>query len=170
MLKESVKNIIHLLTGSNVGNRLNHLLKAEEVITNQVGKIIKKSSVYETEAWGEIPQENFLNRVIQVETTLQATYLLKKLKKIEAEMGRISKGDSKPRTIDIDILYYNNKKIKKDNLIVPHPQMDKRRFVLEPLAEISPNFIHPVFKKDSLHLLKDCKDTLKVYIFAGSEV
>jgi 2-amino-4-hydroxy-6-hydroxymethyldihydropteridine diphosphokinase len=164
------KNIIYLLTGSNIGDRLENLKKAEENITRYVGEIKKKSNIYETEAWGEIPQDNFLNRVVEVETTLQATYLLKHLKNIETLMGRTSKGDYKPRTIDIDILYYNDKVINRDNLKIPHPQMEKRRFVLAPLKEVAPNKIHPILKKDSTHLLKDCVDTLEVYIFANSEV
>ncbi len=164
------KNIIYLLTGSNVGNRMENLIKAEENIANYIGKIKKKSNIYETEAWGDIPQDNFLNRVLEVETTLQASYLLKHLKNIEFQMGRTSKGDYKPRTIDIDILYYNNKVIHRDNLKIPHPQMEKRRFVLAPLEEVAPHKIHPVLKKDSTQLLKDCVDTLEVYIFADSEV
>lgn len=164
------KNIIYLLTGSNIGDRLENLKKAEENIEKYVGEIKKKSCIYETEAWGDIPQDNFLNRVVEVETSLQATHLLKHLKNIESLMGRTSKGDYKPRTIDIDILYYNNKVINRDNLKIPHPQMEKRRFVLAPLKEVVPNKMHPVLKKDSAQLLKDCVDTLEVYIFAGSEV
>lgn len=164
------KNIIYLLTGSNIGDRLQYLLAAEQLIKSQIGTIIKKSNVYETEAWGDIPQDAFLNRIIEVSTTLQASYLLKRLKKIESYMGRTTKGDYKPRVIDIDIIYYNETVIEKSNLKIPHPHMEKRRFVLTPLNEIAPLKIHPILHMNTNELLKHCVDTLKVYIFAGSEV
>ncbi|HEX8461629.1 MAG TPA: 2-amino-4-hydroxy-6-hydroxymethyldihydropteridine diphosphokinase [Segetibacter sp.] len=155
-------NQAFLLTGGNIGDRLNNLQKAAEAIEKQAGKIIKKSALYETAAWGKTDQSSFLNQVLGISTTLSATDLLATLLAIELELGRQRYEKMGPRTIDIDILFYNNDCINTKNLKVPHPQIAFRRFVLTPLNEIAPHFVHPVSGKTIKELLLECPDNLEV--------
>jgi 2-amino-4-hydroxy-6-hydroxymethyldihydropteridine diphosphokinase len=155
-------NTIYLLLGSNMGNSNEQLLFAQKNIEDCIGKITLSSSLYSTAAWGNTNQPNFLNQVLIVETTLTAAKLLKVVLHIEKKMGRIRTIKNAPRIIDIDILFFNNDIIKTKNLAVPHPEIQNRRFVLTPLAELTPNFIHPVLKKTIQQLLIECKDKLNV--------
>jgi 2-amino-4-hydroxy-6-hydroxymethyldihydropteridine diphosphokinase len=155
-------NKTYLLLGSNIGNSRLHLTHAAKHITKQIGKIIRKSHLYQTAAWGNEDQPPFLNQVIVVETTLDAITCLQKNLQIEAGMGRKRTEKNAPRIIDIDILYFNKEVISLPDLKVPHPAIQLRRFVLTPLNELSPNFIHPVLGKTNHRLLKICTDTLDV--------
>lgn len=155
-------NTAYLLTGGNIGDRKKNLKAAANSIEKEAGHIVAISGMYETAAWGKTDQAAFLNQCIAVETILDAQNLLKILLSIEKEMGRHREVKYGPRTLDIDILLYNNDIINTDSLIIPHPQMINRRFALAPLAEIAPAIIHPVFKKSIQDLLLACKDALPV--------
>ncbi|MCJ8209953.1 2-amino-4-hydroxy-6-hydroxymethyldihydropteridine diphosphokinase [Mucilaginibacter sp. RS28] len=153
---------VFLLLGSNLGDRFSYLEKARRAIRDNVGEIIKKSSVYETAAWGKENDPDYLNQVLEVQTKQNAPDLLKTLLEIELTMGRERKEVWAARTIDIDILFFEKEIIDQDNLIVPHPRLHLRRFTLEPLAEIAPDFVHPVLGKTITELKNELPDSLTV--------
>ncbi len=155
-------NKAYLLTGGNMGDRMGNLMAAKKNIEIFCGNIVKDSSIYETEAWGKTDQRNFLNQVLLIETKLTPASLMKEILLIEGRMGRQRKEKYGERTIDIDILFFNNNIINEEDLIIPHPEIQNRRFVLEPMNEIAPEFIHPVFSKKISALLKECGDNLGV--------
>lgn len=159
-------NTAYLLTGGNMGSREAQLARAKTLIHEQAGKVIQASSLYETSAWGNIPQPAFLNQVLCIETTLDATALLYKVLDIEQQMGRERSIKYGPRIIDIDILLYEDLILETADLIVPHPFLHVRRFTLVPLAEIAPHFIHPVLNKSIHQLLMECPDALDVKKFS----
>ncbi len=162
----SEKNIF-LLLGSNVGDRLANLRQAIGSIENQLEIVLIKSQVYETGAWGKKDQSNFLNQAVQVESTLSPERLLSKIQLIEESMGRTRTEKWGERIIDIDIIYFGNEIINRPDLMVPHPLMQERRFVLVPLVEIAPYFIHPQRQKSNTVLLSECIDNLPVKIFTS---
>ena len=127
---------IYLGLGTNLGDRHLNLENAISLINQQVGKILKQSSIHETKAWGKTDQPDFLNLVIKIETKLVPQMLLQKCLSIENEIGRIREEKWGPRLIDIDILYYNDLIIDDENLKIPHPFINEREFVLNPLKEI----------------------------------
>lgn len=155
-------NKAFLLTGGNLGDRQQNLSTARTCITEQCGKIITASSIYETAAWGNSDQPAFLNQALEISTLFNARQLIRRLLKIEKQMGRVRKEKYGPRLIDIDILLFNNEIHNYHFLKLPHPEMQKRRFALLPLAEIAPDEIHPVINKTITELLNDCKDELEV--------
>jgi 2-amino-4-hydroxy-6-hydroxymethyldihydropteridine diphosphokinase len=161
-------NNVYLLIGGNMGDRLKNLSESTNCVEKEVGAIVKKSSIYETAAWGVTDQPSFLNQVLFVSTKLSAEDVLKTILSIEEKMGRKRVEKMGPRTIDIDILFYNDEIISLPNLSIPHPHIANRRFVLEPLAEIAPAFVHPVLQKNITELLNDCPDTLEVNIFLAT--
>jgi 2-amino-4-hydroxy-6-hydroxymethyldihydropteridine diphosphokinase len=152
----------YLLLGTNIGDRFENLQKALELIEFQAGKILKKSSVYETAAWGFEDQATFLNMVVCIETDYSPEELLKIINTIEISLGRIRYEKWKERTIDIDILYYDNLIINSSSLIIPHPGITQRKFTLIPLVELIPDQIHPVLKLSQKELLSRCSDPLNV--------
>ncbi len=157
-------NRIFLGLGTNLGDRGKNLQTAIEKINESVGAVASSSSVYETEPWGFKAESKFLNMVVEVKTLLKPSGLLGRILMIESQMGRTREGkEYKSRIIDIDVLLYDNRILTKNALMVPHPGLQDRRFVLEPLAEIAPDFIHPVSKKSIKELLFECKDDSKVY-------
>jgi len=155
-------SIAHLLIGGNLGDREENLLKAIALINEQCGPLIRASSVYETEAWGKTDQPSFLNQALEISTSLNARQLMRKILKIEKEMGRIRQEKLGPRIIDIDILLFGNEIHDLRFLKIPHPEMQNRRFVLVPLAEINSSLLHPVLKKTIAELLEECPDNLQV--------
>jgi 2-amino-4-hydroxy-6-hydroxymethyldihydropteridine diphosphokinase len=160
-------NDAYLLTGGNIGDRLVSLQQACMKIEKQAGIVLKKSAVYETAAWGITDQNLFLNQVLLVSTSLPPEELLHTLLNIEQELGRKRIMKMGPRIIDIDILFYNNEIISTPVLTVPHPQIANRRFVLTPLNEIAPGFVHPVLQKTIAELLEICPDELEVKKYSG---
>jgi 2-amino-4-hydroxy-6-hydroxymethyldihydropteridine diphosphokinase len=152
----------HLLIGGNLGNRKENLSKAVSLINEQCGALTRSSSIYETEAWGKTDQPSFLNQALEISTSLNARQLMRKVLQIEEEMGRVRKEKLGPRIIDIDILLFENEIHDLRFLKIPHPEMQNRRFVLVPLAEINSTLQHPVLKKTIAELLEECPDNLEV--------
>ena len=152
-------NTAFLGIGSNLGNREENLSSAVSMIGEIAGNILSASSVYETEPWGFQSDNKFLNMVLLIESDLEPRALLQTLLEIEVSMGRIRENaDYSSRSIDLDILFYNNLVTEEQGLIIPHPHLHDRRFVLVPMAEIAPDLIHPVFHKSILTLLNSCGD------------
>ncbi|MGK2861302.1 MAG: 2-amino-4-hydroxy-6-hydroxymethyldihydropteridine diphosphokinase [Chitinophagaceae bacterium] len=158
-------NTAYLLTGGNLGAREETLARAYKRIQEQCGDITGLSSLYETEAWGQIHQPQFLNQVLEIQTICNPQHLLEKLQDIEKQTGRIRKEKYGPRLIDIDILLFNDEIHDMPRLKIPHPEIQNRQFVLVPLAEIAPTRIHPILKKTITELLIICPDNLKVSKF-----
>ncbi|SHJ78746.1 2-amino-4-hydroxy-6-hydroxymethyldihydropteridinediphosphokinase [Arenibacter nanhaiticus] len=153
------KTTAHLSIGSNLGDKLNQLQDAVFLIHSRIGKVSKVSPIYETPAWG-FDGDNFYNACLSVETALSPESLLKNLLEIETLLGR-KRHDSSgyaSRTMDLDILYYGSEVLSDESLTIPHPSLQLRRFVLRPLADIAPQFYHPILKKDSRNLLQECRD------------
>jgi 2-amino-4-hydroxy-6-hydroxymethyldihydropteridine diphosphokinase len=160
-------NDLYVLLGTNLGEREQNLKLAREKIQEKIGIISSQSSIYETSAWGKTDQPNFLNQVILIKTFLEPSEILSKTQAIEIEFGRIKNQHWGERIIDIDILYYSKKIVNTENLKIPHQFIQDRRFTLEPLVEIAPNFIHPVLRKKNLELLEGCVDNCEVWRFCG---
>lgn len=145
-----------------MGNSRQQLATAGKLIEKSFGKIMRQSARYKTAAWGNTAQPDFINQVIVVETMFSASACMNAILAIEKDMGRIRTVKNAPRVIDIDILFFNKDIILTKSLTVPHPFIQERRFVLVPLSELSPRFIHPVLHKTVQHLLKHCPDKLDV--------
>ncbi len=155
-------NTAYLLIGGNLGNRKENFSRAVSLINEQCGSLTKSSSVYETEAWGITDQPSFLNQALEIVTELNARQLMRKILKIEKIMGRVRKEKLGPRIIDIDILLFENEIHDLRFLKIPHPELQNRRFVLVPLAEINSGLQHPVLRKTIAQLLEECPDNLEV--------
>lgn len=156
-----LQNIAYLLLGTNLGDRIINLKNAIEKIELN-SKVLQLSKIYTTAAWGLEDQDDFLNQVLQIETSLNPYELLEKVLGIEVELGRERLVKWGSRIIDIDVLYFNNEIIESPKLIVPHPQIQNRRFTLIPLVELNPNYLHPKIQKTNSELLELCQDTLSV--------
>jgi 2-amino-4-hydroxy-6-hydroxymethyldihydropteridine diphosphokinase len=152
----------YVLTGSNQGDRFNHLSEAISLIQATGAVVLKKTSIYETAAWGPIRQTAFLNQVLAISTTFDPETLMQKLLDIEKQMGRIREQKMGPRIIDIDIIFYDDIVYHSENLTIPHPLLHERKFVLTPLCAINPYLLHPALKKTVKILLEECEDTLEV--------
>jgi 2-amino-4-hydroxy-6-hydroxymethyldihydropteridine diphosphokinase len=149
--------------GTNLGDKEENLKKAINKIIMYAGDVILISAIYVTEPWGFRSEDNFLNMVIGIKTSLKPVDLLKQLLKIEMEAGRVRGAEKySSRIIDIDILLYGNEVINKPYLKIPHPKIPERKFVLVPLCDIAPEMIHPVLKKTFKDLLEECHDVSKV--------
>ena len=157
-----MKNTTFLLLGTNLGDRKKNLVMARSSIELRVGAIRNASSIYQTAAWGKSDQPDFLNLAIEVETELSPKRVLKEILEVETTMGRVRTSKWSERLIDIDILLYEGVVISSDELTIPHPQLPARRFALVPLAEIAPEFIHPLLHITISDLLERCSDKLEV--------
>ena len=157
-------NIVYLHTGTNLGNRLQNLVKAREYIAAHIGKIDAVSSVYETEAWGVTNQPNFYNQALKVATRLKPAEVLKKALWIESNyFNRVRTQKWAARIIDIDVLLYEDLIVNSNDLVLPHPHLHQRNFVLIPLMEIAGEIEHPKFKKTIDELYWESEDTSEVY-------
>jgi len=157
---------MYLHLGSNVGDRLGNLLKAKFLIQKKIGHIQSLSEVYETEAWGKTNQASFYNQAIHVLTRMTAYEVLDTIHDIENILGRKRNEYWGPRTIDIDILFFENEVVNSKNLTLPHPRLQERNFVLVPLSDIAADFIHPILDKSITELRKLCADTLQVKLMS----
>ena len=155
---------VFIALGGNVGNVSDNFNIAIEKISALIGPITKQSSMYKTEPWGNKNQDDFLNKVVEVETKQTAADVLESILSIEKMMGRSRNKDDQfaPRSIDIDILFYGEEIIDETGLEVPHPRLHLRNFVLTPLMEIAPGYIHPVSKKSIKELYELNNDSSKV--------
>lgn len=157
-----MNNGIFLLLGSNEGDSARNLAEAERRIGQDAGRVVARSSLYKTAAWGREDQPDFYNRVLEIRSAHSPWNLLEILLGIEKSMGRIRVEKWGRRVIDIDILFYGNEIHDTPGLIVPHPGIPSRRFTLVPLAEIAAGFVHPVLKETIGSLLAQCTDSLAV--------
>ena len=155
--------ISYLMLGGNIGDRINYLSRSIELLGRDAGKIVGKSAIYESEPWGFDDSRWFLNQVVVLETNLVPLALLEIIRRIEQIMGRErTNGSYQARAIDIDILLYDNQIINTPELVIPHPLMAERMFVLMPMAELAPNLSHPVLYRTMAYLKEHCNDTKQV--------
>lgn len=149
--------LVYLGLGTNIGNKRKNMVTAAALLAERAGDILSLSSFYETEPWGFESDNTFLNAALALETTYTPLALLHLTQQIEREMGRTQKsnGAYHDRIIDIDILLYGNERINNEELVVPHPLMQQRLFVMQPLAEIAPSLLHPVLQKTMYNLYMD---------------
>ena len=159
-------NEVYLQLGSNIGDRLDNLDQSIKIITERIGNVLEKSSVYESTPWGVENQRNFLNQVIFVKSNFDPYTILDLVLQIEKDMGRIRIEKWGERIIDIDILFIDDFIIESENLCIPHEFIAKRKFVLQPMCEIAPGFIHPKLNKTISQLLEECIDEEKVNVYA----
>lgn len=150
--------------GSNLGDRFEALRRAMELIGAEAGEIVAASSAWETEPWGFEADEQFLNMVVVLRTTLEPARLIQLFRSIEGRMGRKKSGGGKyeSRLIDLDILFWDDRVISLPGLEVPHPKLHTRRFVLEPLQEVAPETVHPVTGLTVAEMLQFCEDNSDV--------
>ena len=154
---------VYLLLGGNLGDKGKIFSKARVNLNKQIGEITLQSAVYETEPWGFESIDLFWNQVLEISTTLSPEEVLLKTQQTEHELGRIRKSNQyNSRIIDIDILFFGDQVVSLENLTIPHPRIQERKFVLAPLNEIVPEFIHPVLQKTIGELLTECNDQLRV--------
>jgi 2-amino-4-hydroxy-6-hydroxymethyldihydropteridine diphosphokinase len=153
---------LFLSLGGNLGNTREIFEGAYPLIEKKIGKISVYSSIYQTQAWGPIPQDDFLNQVLLVSTTLNPQACLTEMLAIEKEFGRERKEHWGPRTLDLDLLYYGDMIIVEADLVIPHPRIAERKFILTPLAEIAPRYVDPVSGLTANAMLLACEDTSEV--------
>ena len=152
------------LLGGNVGDSAELCRQAVELIEKQIGKTTQVSSLYGSEAWGFETEQNFINQAVVVQTSLPPHRVLELALEIEAQLGRKRSGYGySSRTMDIDIIFYGDSVIDEPDLVVPHPRMHLRNFVLVPICEIIPSFSHPTFGKTMHELLSCCPNDGKVW-------
>lgn len=145
--------------GGNLGNRVELIEQSNKMLRENFSTPLLSSSVFETAAWGNLSEGDYLNQVLVFQTDLDPEAVLIIIQDIENQLGRKREEKWGNRTMDIDILYFGQQVIQNQNLIIPHPFISRRRFVLEPLVEILPNFIHPVLKVSNSKMLETCTDT-----------
>ncbi len=152
-----------LLLGSNIESRVLNLELALIALADKAGRVIMKSSIYESEAWGFESDSNFLNQVVIIETQHTPIIFLEYTQEIERKLERKkTKNGYESRTIDIDILFFDDLIYDSEELTIPHPRLHMRKFTLKPLCEILPDIIHPLFNKTCEKLLIECDDNLWV--------
>ncbi|MBF0343672.1 MAG: 2-amino-4-hydroxy-6-hydroxymethyldihydropteridine diphosphokinase [Nitrospirae bacterium] len=138
---------VYIGIGSNIGEKRQNCLRAVEMLQANGMVVTARSGMYQTEAWGDTDQPDFINMCVEVETELPPFELLKTLKAIEVAMGRVPTRIWGPRVIDLDILLYGELVVQEDGLVIPHPYMHQRGFVLHPLREIAPGVVHPLLNE-----------------------
>jgi 2-amino-4-hydroxy-6-hydroxymethyldihydropteridine diphosphokinase len=150
---------VYLGIGGNIGNKEQNFKKVPELINKELGKILLASSIYEAPPWGFHSEDAFWNQVIYIETILEAEELLWRIHGVEEKFGRVREKERySSREMDIDILYFNDEYFETKTLIIPHPRIHERKFVLIPLCEIAPDFKHPLRRLTSIGMLEACRD------------
>lgn len=157
-----MSNLAYISLGGNVGNTQEIFQEALKEVEKRIGNILQQSSLYQTAAWGNTEQNDFLNQVVWIESALEANQLLDSLLTIELLFGRERKEPWGPRTLDLDLLFFNQEIIQTDHLMVPHPRIKERKFILVPLNEIAVDYIDPQTGKTIEAILQDCSDDLAV--------
>lgn len=158
-------SLVFLILGGNQGNRAEIISSAINLVTKKIGEKKVLSALYESESWGFL-SEPFVNQVIILETNLSPEEVLLKTQQIENQLGRTRKSPSyEARTIDIDLLYYDSVVMNGPQLILPHPRIAERRFVLVPLTEAAPQWKDPISQKSMAQLLEECGDKGKVWLY-----
>jgi len=163
------KKRLVLSLGSNEGNREYYLNQGIQKLNLYLGaeQDFIRSEVYETEPWGNKNQNSFLNQVLLLESPVRETReILRICLEIEQELGRYRLEKWGPRTIDIDILFFENEIVNEKDLVIPHPEIANRRFILAPLVSLMPDFVHPILNKSMNQLYEECKDALSVKIYS----
>jgi 2-amino-4-hydroxy-6-hydroxymethyldihydropteridine diphosphokinase len=158
-------NIVYLQLGSNIGDREQLISDAINEISVYVGKVNVRSKIYESTPWRIDGQANYLNQLIEVKTLSSASETLVSILKIENDLGRVRIEKWGERLIDIDIIFFNNEIVENSDLCIPHKHMHERNFVLLPLNEIAPDFIHPKYNKTVSELFKESRDIEKVDVY-----
>ena len=158
---------VYLLLGSNIGDRQEHLRQARIEIAHLIGQVIQESQIYVTEAWGLNSQDPFLNQALEIETVLRPESVLRIVQEIEQRHGRTRDVRYGPRTIDIDIAFYDDHVIESKDLTVPHPGIPARNFALIPLIEIAGHMTHPVLRQTLRDLFEQSTDQSEVTILEG---
>jgi len=154
---------LYILLGGNLGDKQFIFSETRKRLAEQIGAITRQSAVYETEPWGFESEDMFWNQALEIETNLSPNEILAQTHDIELELGRIRKENQyDSRLIDIDILFVGSLIVNQDNLVIPHPRIQDRKFVLVPLCEIVPQLVHPVFQRTVSRLLNECTDQLAV--------
>jgi len=155
----SASHMVYISVGSNLGNKLENCCQGIQSLTCCDARLITQSPIYQTEPVDYTDQDWFLNFVVKIETSLDPYQLLDRMQSIQRKAGRIQQPVRfGPRILDLDIIFYDNVVINSAQLMIPHPRMHKRRFVLQPLCDIDSTIIHPVLKKDVQSLLEDLDD------------
>lgn len=165
-----MESIAYLSIGTNLGDRLNNIDRAIELIESSIGIVIQKSRIYVTEPVGFLSDNDFLNLCISIETSLPPLVLLNKMKHIEVEIGRTKKSEDgiyESRLIDLDIILYGNKTLDSEELRIPHPRYTERLFVLKPLNEIASNINDPISGKTIKQLNTECIDQSTIKFYEG---
>ena len=153
-----------LVIGGNQGDRPGLIREARDLLS-KTGEIVKASSIYETQPWGHASEGDYLNQALVVETEKSPQDFILFSQKIENDLGRIRDQSWGNRTMDIDLIYYDDGIYQEKNLVIPHPLIAERKFVLVPLVEILPDYLHPVFRLSNRELLQRCRDESHVEIF-----
>lgn len=160
-------SIVYLLSGSNLGKRQQNLSRAVHALHGLVGEVKQVSGIYESPSWGFDHPNDFLNQAIALRTQLTPHQLLDQILHLESKMGRIRKHNGyEARIIDIDILLFEELILHDDQLIIPHPRLEERRFALKPLAEIASTILHPQRRISIQELLEICPDKSQIQLFA----
>ncbi|RPH95429.1 2-amino-4-hydroxy-6-hydroxymethyldihydropteridine diphosphokinase [candidate division KSB1 bacterium] len=149
--------------GSNLGDRIRHFSASCQKLTEKGYSILRASSLYDTEPWGRAPGGVYLNAVLEIERRGDAADFLKLLLEIEVALGRTRPSPMSPRTCDLDLLLWGSERITSADLVVPHPRLTERRFVLIPLCDLIPDGLHPTSGLTFTELLESCTDTLQVW-------
>jgi 2-amino-4-hydroxy-6-hydroxymethyldihydropteridine diphosphokinase len=159
-----MKKKLVLSLGSNLGNRYAYLQQAIIAINETFDTVSHVAQFYETPPWGDTNQSRFINTALLLETALSPQKCIALLQEIERTLGRIKTHKWGPRSIDIDILFYENEVLLQEDMIIPHPHLQNRAFVLAPLCDLIPAYRHPVLAKDMTDLLANLDNDTKLFV------